>query len=154
MMSNRSHERLMWRLESCSASYARRSVPTVCRVIEALASLIEPSQYGLLTSGATRRRRSGAANAAPRALPASNVGSARCPGGSGVGSGSASRHARASPTDDIDASAVWYVEDVIVPGIEIDARGYIHLPTTPGAGYRVMRDRIEQYSVAVREFVA
>jgi O-succinylbenzoate synthase len=57
------------------------------------------------------------------------------------------------PTD-IEASARWYVEDVIAPGIEIDAYGYIHLPTTAGAGYRVMRDKIEQYSVAVREFVA
>ncbi len=57
------------------------------------------------------------------------------------------------PTD-IEASTRWYVDDVIAPGIEIDARGYIQLPAGPGTGYRVMREKVERYSVAIEEFVA
>ena len=55
------------------------------------------------------------------------------------------------PTD-IEASARWYVDDVIEPGIEIDADGYIQLPALPGTGYRVMREKVEQYSVATVRF--
>jgi o-succinylbenzoate synthase len=55
------------------------------------------------------------------------------------------------PTD-IEASARWYVDDVIVPGIEIDARGYIQLPAGPGTGYRVVRKKVERYSVATVTF--
>ncbi len=50
------------------------------------------------------------------------------------------------PTD-IEASARWYVDDVIEPLIEIDASGYIELPSGPGMGYRVIREKVEQYSV-------
>ena len=55
------------------------------------------------------------------------------------------------PTD-IEASARWYVDDVIEPGIEIDADGYIQLPAVPGTGYRVVRERVEQYTVASVRF--
>ena len=55
------------------------------------------------------------------------------------------------PTD-IEASTRWYVDDVIAPGIEIDARGYIHLPEGPGMGYSVVREKVEQYSVATATF--
>jgi len=55
------------------------------------------------------------------------------------------------PTD-IEASARWYVDDVIAPGIEIDAQGYIHLPAGPGMGYRVSREKLERYSVATAQF--
>jgi O-succinylbenzoate synthase len=55
------------------------------------------------------------------------------------------------PTD-IEASARWYVDDVIAPGIEIDAQGYIQLPAGPGIGYRVMREKVERYSVATVTF--
>ncbi len=57
------------------------------------------------------------------------------------------------PTD-IEASSRWYVDDVIMPGIEIDTRGYIQLPAGPGMGYVVARDKVEQYCVAIEEFVA
>jgi O-succinylbenzoate synthase len=56
------------------------------------------------------------------------------------------------PTD-IEASARWYVDDVIEPLIEIDASGYIQLPAGPGTGYSVVREKVEQYSVATEEFV-
>jgi o-succinylbenzoate synthase len=55
------------------------------------------------------------------------------------------------PTD-IEASARWYVDDVIEPAIEIDGRGYIHLPEAPGMGYEVVREKVEQYSVATASF--
>ncbi len=55
------------------------------------------------------------------------------------------------PTD-IEASTRWYVDDLIVPGIAIDARGYIHLPAGPGSGYSVRREKVERYSVASATF--
>ena len=55
------------------------------------------------------------------------------------------------PTD-IEASTRWYVDDVIAPGIEIDARGYIQLPAGPGTGYRVVREKVERYSIAAATF--
>ena len=55
------------------------------------------------------------------------------------------------PTD-IEASARWYVDDVIAPAIEIDARGFIHLPEGPGTGYEVIREKVEQYSFATASF--
>jgi O-succinylbenzoate synthase len=55
------------------------------------------------------------------------------------------------PTD-IEASARWYVDDVIEPGIEIDADGYIQLSAVPGTGYRVVREKVERYSVATVRF--
>src|SRR2546421_9816920 len=57
------------------------------------------------------------------------------------------------PTD-IEASTRWYVDDVIAPGIEIDACGYIHLPAGPGTGYRVSREKVERYSVAKATFAS
>ena len=55
------------------------------------------------------------------------------------------------PTD-VEASERWYVDDVIGPAIEIDARGYIHLPEGPGMGYSVVREKVDQYSVATATF--
>jgi O-succinylbenzoate synthase len=55
------------------------------------------------------------------------------------------------PTD-IEASARWYVDDVIDPPIEIDARGYIELPSGPGTGYCIVREKVERYSVAGATF--
>ena len=57
------------------------------------------------------------------------------------------------PTD-VEASARWYVDDVIEPPIEIDARGFIQLPAGPGTGFRVSRAKVEQYGVAAEEFTA
>ncbi|HEY0380231.1 MAG TPA: o-succinylbenzoate synthase [Pyrinomonadaceae bacterium] len=57
------------------------------------------------------------------------------------------------PTD-IEASARWYVDDLLEPAIELDARGFIHLPAGAGTGFRVSRAKVEQYSVAAEEFAA
>ena len=55
------------------------------------------------------------------------------------------------PTD-IEASARWYVEDIIEPAIEIDAQGFIHLPGGAGTGFRVNRAQVERYTIATEEF--
>ena len=57
------------------------------------------------------------------------------------------------PTD-IEASRRWYVDDVIAPLIEIDAHGYIRIPAGPGTGYRVVREKVEQYAVASATFAS
>ena len=57
------------------------------------------------------------------------------------------------PTD-IEASTRWYVDDVIAPLIEIDARGYIRLPAGPGTGYNVVREKVERYSIASEKFAS
>lgn len=57
------------------------------------------------------------------------------------------------PTD-IEASTRWYVDDVIEPGIEIDKRGFIQVPSGPGTGYRVAREKVQKYSIAAEEFSA
>ena len=54
---------------------------------------------------------------------------------------------------DIEASARWYVDDVIEPWIEIDRHGFIKLPGGSGTGFSVSRERLEKYSFAVEKFV-
>src|SRR6185436_2185665 len=46
------------------------------------------------------------------------------------------------PTD-IEASRRWYVDDVIEPLIEIDGRGFIHVPEGVGSGFKVSRAQVE-----------
>ncbi len=55
------------------------------------------------------------------------------------------------PTD-IEASMRWYADDVIEPLIEIDSKGFIHLPDGVGTGYTVSREKVEKYSSAVEHF--
>jgi o-succinylbenzoate synthase len=55
---------------------------------------------------------------------------------------------------DIEASARWYVDDVIEPLIEIDHNGIIRIPGGPGMGFSVSREKVEKYSTAVEKFVA
>src|SRR6185369_3263224 len=55
------------------------------------------------------------------------------------------------PTD-IEASKRWYVDDVIEPLIEIDNRGFIHVPDGIGTGFTVSREKVEQYTTAVETF--
>ena len=59
----------------------------------------------------------------------------------------------AYPTD-IEASARWYVDDLVEPPIEIDSQGLIHVPSGPGMGYRVNPEKLERYSVAAKSFNA
>ncbi len=45
---------------------------------------------------------------------------------------------------DIAASKRYYVPDLIEPAIDIEADGTVRVPTGPGIGVTVMRDRVEQ----------
>jgi O-succinylbenzoate synthase len=56
------------------------------------------------------------------------------------------------PTD-IEASARWFVDDIIEPQIEIDRKGFIRPPAGPGTGYEVSREKVREYAVESSEFV-
>jgi o-succinylbenzoate synthase len=55
------------------------------------------------------------------------------------------------PTD-IEASSRWYVDDLVMPAIEIDSQGWIQLPPGPGSGYRVDREKVERYTIERLDF--
>jgi O-succinylbenzoate synthase len=55
------------------------------------------------------------------------------------------------PTD-IEASARWYVDDVIEPAIEIEETGSIKVPAGAGTGFEVSREKVERYTTAVESF--
>jgi len=57
----------------------------------------------------------------------------------------------AFPTD-VEASARWFKDDIIVPPIEISEEGFIHLPEGPGMGYKVDMDKVERYRIRFEEF--
>jgi O-succinylbenzoate synthase len=48
---------------------------------------------------------------------------------------------------DVSASQRYWHEDIIEPEVVVSAKGTIHVPKTPGIGYAVRRDRIEQLTV-------
>jgi O-succinylbenzoate synthase len=48
---------------------------------------------------------------------------------------------------DVSASKRYWGEDIIEPEVEVTSKGTIHVPKTPGIGYAVRRDRIEQLTV-------
>ena len=55
------------------------------------------------------------------------------------------------PTD-VEASARWYVDDVIVPLIEVGRDGLITLPAGSGMAYRVDPEKIARYRLRSLEF--
>lgn len=57
------------------------------------------------------------------------------------------------PTD-IEASSRWYVDDLVEPFINIDDRGFIHLPAGTGMGFKVAREKVDRYSEKVERFDA
>jgi O-succinylbenzoate synthase len=48
---------------------------------------------------------------------------------------------------DVSASKRYWQEDIIEPEVEVTSEGTIHVPKTPGLGYAVRRDRIQQLTV-------
>ena len=48
----------------------------------------------------------------------------------------------------------YWNEDIIEPGVEVTAKGTIHVPKTPGLGYAVRRDRVEQLTVRRNDWSA
>ena len=55
------------------------------------------------------------------------------------------------PTD-VEASARWFKDDIIVPPIEISAEGFINLPEGPGMSYKVNMEKVERYRIRSEEF--
>lgn len=55
---------------------------------------------------------------------------------------------------DVSASQRYWNEDIIEPGVEVTAKGTIHVPKTPGLGYAVRRDRVEQLTVRRNDWSA
>ena len=52
---------------------------------------------------------------------------------------------------DVEASARWYVDDIITPRIQVTNQGLIQLPPGPGMGYRVDTEKIAQYRIRKEE---
>jgi O-succinylbenzoate synthase len=48
---------------------------------------------------------------------------------------------------DVSASKRYWTEDIIEPEVTVNAAGEIIVPTTPGRGFEVVRDRIERLTV-------
>ena len=57
------------------------------------------------------------------------------------------------PTD-VEASARWFKDDIIVPPIEISDEGFIHLPKGPGMGYKLDMEKVGRYRIRFEEFLA
>ena len=56
------------------------------------------------------------------------------------------------PTD-IEASARWFVDDIVEPAIKIDKSGFIKVPHGVGTGFKVSREKIERYTTAIEKVV-
>ena len=61
-------------------------------------------------------------------------------------------HSHFSLPTDIEASTRWYTDDVIEPLIEIGKDGFIHVPKGIGSGFKVSREKVEKYTIAVERF--
>jgi O-succinylbenzoate synthase len=57
------------------------------------------------------------------------------------------------PTD-IEPSARWFVDDIVVPLIEHSAPGHLRVPTRPGLGYLVDPVKVRRYQIQHREFTS
>jgi o-succinylbenzoate synthase len=53
---------------------------------------------------------------------------------------------------DVSASSRYWDEDIIEPEVEVSVKGTIRVPTAPGIGYQVRRDRIESLTVRAQTF--
>jgi O-succinylbenzoate synthase len=48
---------------------------------------------------------------------------------------------------DVSASSRYWTEDIIEPAVTVSSNGEITVPTTPGSGFNIRRDRIEALTV-------
>jgi len=53
---------------------------------------------------------------------------------------------------DTSPSARYWVKDIIKPEVTMDAEGHIQVPTTPGIGYEVDQEALDQYTLDIFEF--
>lgn len=63
-------------------------------------------------------------------------------------------HAAFSFPTDVEASSRWYIDDVVDPAIEIDNNGFIEVPRGAGSGFRVSREKVERYTIAIEKVVS
>lgn len=61
-------------------------------------------------------------------------------------------HSAFSFPTDIEASARWYIDDILKPSITIDRSGFIHVPKGSGTGFKVDCEKVERYTTAVERF--
>ena len=61
-------------------------------------------------------------------------------------------HSAFSFPTDIEASSRWYVDDIVEPAITIDQKGFIKVPGGPGTGFKVDREKVERYMIAMEKF--
>jgi O-succinylbenzoate synthase len=52
---------------------------------------------------------------------------------------------------DVSASGRYWAEDIIEPEVTVTSEGEIHVPDTPGRGYEVRTDLVEQLTVRKEE---
>jgi O-succinylbenzoate synthase len=57
------------------------------------------------------------------------------------------------PTD-VAPSARWFVDDYVIPPIEMASPGLLSVPTRPGLGYQIDPAKVRRYHVRQREFTA
>jgi O-succinylbenzoate synthase len=55
---------------------------------------------------------------------------------------------------DVSASRRYWDGDIIEPEVEVTPQGTIRVPSTPGLGYRIRRDRVEKLTVRSEVFRA
>jgi o-succinylbenzoate synthase len=53
---------------------------------------------------------------------------------------------------DVSASSRYWDEDIIEPEVQVTAQGTIHVPSTPGLGYKIRRERIDKLTVRKKAF--
>ena len=61
-------------------------------------------------------------------------------------------HPRFSFPTDIEASSRWYADDVVEPAIAINRDGLIEVSDGPGTGCKVVREKVQRYTVATESF--
>jgi O-succinylbenzoate synthase len=57
------------------------------------------------------------------------------------------------PTD-VEPSARWFVDDYVVPPLELSAPGVFKVPSRPGLGFQVDAAKVRRYQVRQEEFTA
>lgn len=55
---------------------------------------------------------------------------------------------------DVSASSRYWTQDIIEPAVTVSAKGEIAVPTTPGRGFEVQKNRIEKLTVRRQSFYA
>jgi O-succinylbenzoate synthase len=57
------------------------------------------------------------------------------------------------PTD-VEPSARWFVDDYVMPALELSAPGVFNVPNRPGLGYQVDASKLRHYQVRQEEFTS